>query len=114
MTAGPEAPSREEGQQRPAGVDPQGPADGVADLGRRVDAQGVQDRGAEVLGADWVAGGVGGPAVGGPVDDAPADAAAGEDRRVTPRPVLAAGVPLADPRVAAELAGPDDQRLVQQ
>ena len=91
-----------------AGVDLQRPADGVADLRGRVDPEGVEDGRAEVVGADRVAGRVGGPAVGCAVDDAAGDAAAGQDGRVAARPVLAARVPLGDPRGAAELADPDD------
>ena len=81
---------------------------------RGVDAQGVEDRRAEVVGADGIAGRIGGPAVGGAEDVTAADAGSGQDGRVTVRPVLAAAVGLGDPGRAAELADPDDQRLVEQ
>ena len=48
-----------------------------------------------------------------PVGPPAADAAAGHDHRLALRPVVAAGV-LVDLRRAAEVAGPVDQRLVQQ
>src|SRR5262245_58822336 len=106
--------SREERGQGLPVVDPEGPADGVGQDGGGVDAEGVEDGGAEVVGADRVAGGVGGPTVGGAEDLAAADAAAGEDGRVAPRPVLAAGARAADLGGPAELPDPDDQRLVEQ
>ena len=95
-------------------IDPERPTDGVADLGRWVDAEGVENRGADVIGADRVAGRIGGPSVGGAVDGPAADAGAGQDGAIAVRPVLAAGVAASDVRLAAELADPDDQRLVEQ
>ena len=87
-----EALLSEQRGQRVAAIDPHRAADGIADLGRRVDAEGMQDRGADVVGADGVARRVGGPAVGGAVDGPAADARTGQDGAIAVRPVLAAGV----------------------
>ena len=106
---------REQRQDGVPVIDPERPADGVADLGRRVDAEGVEDGRAEVVGADRVAGRVGGPAVARRRRLArrgrrrrpgrPSSSAASARGRRWPRVIR--GVP-------AELADPDDQRLVEQ
>ena len=74
----------------------------------------MKDGRAQVVGADRVAGRMGGPAIGRAVDKSPAHSRTGQYGRVTVRPVLTAAIGLVDPRRAAELANPDHERLVEQ
>src|SRR5262249_39054394 len=83
-----------------------------------VDAEAVEDGRLQVVDVDGVADDVVGEVVGFAVDDAGADAAAGHPDRETARMVVAAVV-LARERAlavdgAAELAAPDDQRVLQE
>lgn len=57
-----------------------------------IDSQCVINGCREVVGAHRVFGGIGPVFVGGSVDEAAFDAAAGEERSITLRPVVAAGV----------------------
>ena len=90
-----------------------GPAGQVEDLGRgsRPNRQ-KQGRG-EVGRGDGVAVGIGPDLVAGAVDGAASDAAAGEDRAVAVRPVVAAGLGV-DLGRPAELAQRDHQRRFEQ
>src|SRR5262249_14887603 len=74
-----------------AGADRQRAVDGVAHFGLGVDAEQVEHRRAEVFGPRRVAGGVGADLVGGAVDVAALDAAAGQQRGVALRAVVAGG-----------------------
>ena len=87
-----------------------GPVGLVPDEGVGVDAQVVVDGGQDVVVVDRSAGGRAAELVGRADDLADLHAAAGEQGRVDPRPVVAAGV-LVDLGRAAELA-PDDHRDV--
>ena len=81
---------------------------------RVVQAQQVEDRGVEVVDVDAVLGDVDAVLVGRAVDDPAFDAAAGQPGRERLVVVLAAvGPALLVVRGAAELGGPDDQRLVE-
>ena len=78
-----------------------------------VDAEQVQHRGVQVVNLDLVLDGFVAVIVGGAVDRAAFDAAAGQPDGEAKRVVIAAVGPLGEGR-AAELAGPDDQRRLQQ
>ena len=79
----------------------------------RVEAELVQDGGVDVGDVVAILDGVEAELVGRAVDDAALDAAAGHPDREAERMMIAAVVPLRAGR-AAELGGPDDDRLVEQ
>ena len=107
------APSGQQRQDRRAARRGDRLVDMVAQLGGRVDPHAVEHGGRDVVGRAGIVLGIGRRGIRGPVDEPALQAAAGHEQGVTLRPVVAAGV-LVDLRSAAELARPDDQRLVEQ
>src|SRR5262245_36339766 len=92
------------------------PAQGRVILARVIDAEDVADGGHEVDAAHRSLGDGGGLGVGAADDLPAADAAARQDARPGPRIVVAArlGAAIVDPRRAAEIPHPDNQRAVQE
>src|SRR5205814_5596607 len=78
-----------------------------------VDAHEMEDGGVQVMDVDLVLDGVPAELVGGAVNDAALDAAARQPHRETEGMMLPAVGPLGSRR-PAELAAPDDQRVVEQ
>src|SRR5207248_3588214 len=85
--------------------DLQRPAEVVADLGARIDAEALEDGGEQVADADGVLIDVHAVLTGRAVGDAALEGAAAEDDGPAPAPVIPAAV-LVDPRRPAEFAHP--------
>ena len=109
---------RIEGRHHLARAEPQGPAQAVAELGCRIDSEGMVDRRGQVGRPERLGDRISPQAVGLADHLSPDHPASGEDRREDRRPVVAAGdipgLQLGDPGRSPELAEHDNQRLVQQ
>src|SRR5262245_58594814 len=102
----------EQSLERPALGPGNGAAETVGDDGLRVEAEGVVDGGGEVGRADGAIGREGADGITRAVDGTASNAAAGENGGIAAGPMFATGVD--DLGRPAELADPDDQRLVRQ
>src|SRR5437879_3781942 len=95
-----------------AAADRKRPAEVVVDLGIRRIAEGVEDRGGEVLRLYSAVTWIGADLIGAADDLAALDAAAGQRGRIHEAPVVAAGAGVHSRR-SAELRRPHYQRLVE-